>query len=104
MDQALAAQEPYRTIAERFDTSPAALHRHKGHTGVPAPPAAPPGQVPALVDAAQRVHVSACQTRGLTRALRSTHEPALLARLEDLANLLLEVTSLLVAITRAPRE
>lgn len=104
IEQALSAKSPYRIIAERFGTSPAALHRHKGHTGVQAPPAAPPGRVPPLVDAAQRVQASACQTRDLTRNLCSTHEPALLERLEDLANLLLEVTSLLAAITAAQRD
>jgi hypothetical protein len=114
IEQALAAKAPYRQIAERFGTSPAALHRHQQtHAQPPADivplgaqisEAAPPRGTSALVDAAQRVHAAACQTRELTRNLRSTHEPALLERLEDLANLLLEVTSLLVAITTAPRD
>jgi hypothetical protein len=108
MDQALAAHEPYRTISERYGTSPPALHRHQQRHAQPpgavllgAPPsqAAPPGGWPALGDTAHRVHAAACQTRDLTRNLRSTHEPALLERLEGLANLLVEVTSLLVALT-----
>ena len=31
IDRALLAGEPLRNIAQRYGTSPAALHRHKGH-------------------------------------------------------------------------
>jgi hypothetical protein len=45
------------------------------------------------------VHASAGQLQRQTRDLRSVHQPELLERLENLADLLLEVTRLLVAIT-----
>jgi hypothetical protein len=41
IEQALAANIAYRNVAERFATSPAALHRHKAHMKAPAPPAVP---------------------------------------------------------------
>jgi hypothetical protein len=109
MDQALAAKEPYRDIAKRFGTSPAALHRHQqthappiagaGPLGKQTSEAAPPEGWPALVDTAHRVHASACLVQRQTRELRSVHAPELLERLEGLANVLIEVTSLLVALT-----
>jgi hypothetical protein len=109
IDQALAVKEPYRIIAERFGTSPAALHRHQqrhaqppagvGPLGAPTSATAPAGSGPALVDTAHRVHASAGQLQRQTRDLRSVHQPELLERLENLADLLLEVTRLLVAIT-----
>ena len=54
MDQALAANEPFRYIANRFGTSPAALHRHyHGHTQPRAPYApAVPLEASGLVEAA----------------------------------------------------
>jgi len=79
IDQALAAKEPYRNIAERFETSPAALHRHQQTRAQPpgavllgAPPSAA-----ALVDTAHRVHASACLVQSQTRDLRSVHAPEL---------------------------
>ena len=109
MDQALAAKESYQDIAKRFGTSPAALHRHQQRhaqppagavpMGEPTSETAPPRGWPALVDTAHRVHASACQLQSQTRDLRSVHAPELLERLEGLANVLVEVTSLLVAIT-----
>jgi hypothetical protein len=109
IDQALAAKEPYRDIAARFGTSPAALHRHQQRhaqppaggvpLGAPTSATAPAGAGPALVDTAQRVHASACLVQRQTRELRSVQQPELLERLEGLANVLIEVTSLLVAIT-----
>lgn len=114
IEAALSEATPLRIIAERFGTSVAALHRHQqAHAPPPAAAvplgaqtsaAAPPGGVPALVDAARRVHVSACLVQRQTRALRSVYELELVERLEGLANVLLEVTSLLVAITTASRD
>ena len=102
MDQALAAKEPYRNIAERYGTSPPALHRHQQRHAQPPSEAAPPGGWPALGDTARRVHASACQTRDLTRNLRSTREPALLDRIEDVADVLVEISRLLVVLTTVP--
>lgn len=109
IEQALAAKAPYRMIAERFGTSPAALHRHQqAHAQPPADvmpmgaqttEAAPPREVPALVDAARRVQASACLVQRQTRALRSVYELGFVERLEGLANVLVEVTRLLGAIT-----
>lgn len=109
IEAALSQATPLRHVSKRFGTSPAALHRHQqthappiagaGPLGQQTSEAAPPEGGPALVDMAHRVHASACQTRDHTRNLRSTHDPALLERLEGLANVLVEVTSVLVAIT-----
>lgn len=97
IDQALAAREPYRQIAARFGTSPAALHPHQqAHT--PRPPVAPlPGGAPAQHEAAQRVHAAAVQLQRQIVDIRSLHDPELLWRVHDIATMLVDVTGLLVA-------
>ena len=101
MDQALAANEPFRYIANRFGTSPAALHRHyHGHTQPRAPYApAVPLEASGLVEAAARVHTTARDVHRQTTDLRSTHQPELLERIEDLTRVLVEVTGLLVKLS-----
>jgi hypothetical protein len=103
IDQALAAKEPYRDIAERFETSSAALRRHQQtHAQPPGAENLTKPNIAAAIAAAHRVHASACLVQSQTRDLRSTHEPALLDRLEGLANVLVEMSRLLVALTTAP--
>ena len=101
IEQALAAKEPYRTIAERCGTSPTALHRHhQGHTQPRAPHApALPLEASALVDAAARLHTAARDVDRQTRDVRSIHQPELLELLEDLARVMVGVTALLVQVT-----
>jgi len=102
IDEALAAKTPLRNIAERFETSPAALHRHQSHTPPRAPHApALPLEASALGATAARLHTAARQRQSQTRDLRSIHQPEVLVRLEDLARVLVEVTGLLVTLTTA---
>jgi hypothetical protein len=63
---------------------------------VPAPMARP-----ALVAEAQRLQTHACQLRQGTRELHSIHTPAVLTRIEDIAQLLVQVTGLLIELTTA---
>ncbi len=101
IDQALAAKEPYRTIAERFGTSPAALHRHQAHTQQTPPlvAGATKPEASALVDTAQRLHTTACRIRQQTVEVRSLHDPKRLQNVEEIAQALVEVTALLVQVT-----
>ena len=105
--QALAAKAPYRDIAERFGTSPAALHRHQAHTQRPANTvpmdeplthALPIPEAPALLDTAQRLHTTAHHLHRRTVEVRSLYDPKLLQHMEELARLHVEVTGLLAEV------
>ena len=127
IDQALAEKEPYRIVAKRFETSKAALQRHKqGHTPAPANAslesvvtsskageyvAVPMGDqtdqattlvgAAALVNAARQLDAAARHVHEQTRDLRSIHQPELLTRLEDVARVLVEVTGVVVQLAAA---
>lgn len=94
---ALTQATPLRIVSACFEISPAALRRHQQRHMQPHAAVVP------LVDAAKRVHVSAGLVQRQTTALRSVYEDLLVQRLEGLATVLVEVTSLLVALTTAPR-
>src|SRR2546428_664553 len=97
IDQALAVKEPYRIIAERFGTSPAALHRHQAHVSGAIKP-----ETSARVDTAQRLHTTARRIRQQTVEVRSLHDAKLLQNVEEIAQALVEVTALLVQVTAGP--
>jgi hypothetical protein len=101
IEQALAAKAPYRTIAERFGTSPAALSRHQ-HTHVQAhADVVPQG---ALTSEAGPFPVPPAW-RALAVDAAALHEQALQARtLVQFVEALRAVTGLLVAIITAPRD
>jgi len=108
IDQALAAQEPYREIAERFRTSLATLHRHKQahtqlhanimHMGDQSSEVALDPRAAALLDTAQRLHATADSLYRRTLDVRSTHDARVLQHEEELAHLHVEVTGLLAEV------
>jgi transposase-like protein len=104
IEQALATQEPYRRIATRYGTSPAALYRHQAHAQRPAhtgplgeqsSDAAPDPRAAALLATAQRLHTTADHLFRRTLDVRSTYDARVLQHEEELAHLHVEVTGLL---------